>query len=137
MKIVELKQVPIMKRGHFERSDIKMEPHEEDTATYLTLYGLNIEVVRSVNTPKVNNPDIFIAGSLWEMKAPISYNENTLKKHFKKASKQSDNVIFDLRNAKQDATKIEQFVIKKYQEPGRIRRMILIQANGRVLDFFK
>ena len=97
----------------------------------------NIEVVRPVNTPKVNNPDIFIAGSLWEMKAPISYNENTLKKHFKKASKQSDKVIFDLRNAKQDATKIEKFVIKKYQEPGRIRRMILIQANGRVLDFFK
>lgn len=137
MKVIELERAPNDRRGQVNKNKIRLEPHEEKTINYLTLYGFDIEVVRPVNTPKINNPDIFIAGSLWEMKAPSIYNENTLKKHFKKASKQSDKVVFDLRGSKKDVLKIERFIVNKFKEPGRIRRMIVIRKNGRVFDFFK
>ena len=137
MKIIELKKVPVRKRGRVNRNGVFLEPHEEKTIDYLAQYGFNIEVVKPVNTPKMNNPDIIIMGSIWEMKAPKIYNENTLKKHFKKASKQSDKVIFDLRGAKQDTLKIEKFILRKFREPGKLRRMILIRKSGEMLDFLK
>ena len=137
MKIVELKPVNKNRRGRLNKNGIKLEPHEEKTAILLTFYGFDIEIIKPVNTPKVNNPDVFIMGSLWEMKAPEIYNENTLKKHFKKAGRQSDKVIFDLRRAGQDVLKIEKFIIHKFREPGRIRRIIIIRNDSEVLDIFK
>lgn len=137
MKITELKKVSKNRRGRISKNNIRLEPHEEKTVDYLGLYGFNIEVVRPINTPRMNNPDIFIMGSLWEMKSPEIYNENTLRKHFKKAAKQSDKAIFDLRRAGKDASKIETFIINKFQEPGRIRRIIIIRKDGQTLDFMK
>ena len=51
-----------------------MEPHEENTAEYLTLYGFSIEAIRPVNTPKVHNPDFLISGTIWEVKSPTTNN---------------------------------------------------------------
>ena len=41
-----------------------------------------------------------MSGTIWEMKAPIKYNENTLKKKVKKASRQAQRIVYDLRNTK-------------------------------------
>lgn len=93
-----LKQVPKNKHGKYLRNGVKLEPHEEATAKFLTLYGFTVDVIRPLNTPKVNNPDILMNGTFWEMKAPMKFNENTLKVRMKKASKQAKRIIFDLRN---------------------------------------
>ena len=79
MKIIELHQVPKGRWGSFHRNGIRLEPHEGRTAKFLTLYGFSIEVIRPTNTPKMKNPDILMLGTIWEMKAPMRYNKNTLK----------------------------------------------------------
>lgn len=84
MKTVELQRAPKDRRGTIHKNGIKLELHEERTAKYLTLYGFNIEVIKPVNTPRMNNPDILMDGTILEMKAPIRYNENTLKIRMKK-----------------------------------------------------
>ena len=137
MKIIELYQVKKNKRGVFHKNGVKLEPHEEKTARFLVLYGFNIEAIRPVNTPKVKNPDILMSGTIWEMKAPIKYNENTLKKRMKKASKQAKKVIFDFRNMKKDYDEAQRYATKLFKGNHEMRRMIVITKDKKVLDFYK
>lgn len=137
MKIIELHPVSKNKRGIFHKNGIRLEPHEERTAKFLTLYGFNVEIIRPNNSPKMRNPDVLMSGTLWEMKAPIKYNENTLKKKIKKASEQAQKIVYDLRNVKRGHKKLQSSVIKLFTGNADIRRMILITKDGKVLDFYK
>lgn len=137
MKIIELHQVPKNRRGTFHRNSIRLEPHEERTVKLLTLYGFSIEVIKPVNTPKVNNPDILMSGTIWEMKAPMKYNENTLKIKMKKASKQAKRIVFDFRNMEKEYKEAQEFVVKLFIGNYEMRRMIIITKDKKVLDFYK
>ena len=137
MKIIELHPVSKNKRGIFHKNGIRLEPHEEKTAKFLTLYGFNIEVIKPINTPRMNNPDILLAGTIWEMKAPIKYNENTLKIRIKKASKQAKRIVFDLRNMKKEYNEAQDYIIELFEGNRETRRMILITKHKKVLDFYK
>ena len=137
MKIIELHKVPKNKIGKFNKNGIKLEPHEENTAELLTLYGFNIEVIRPINTPGANNPDILMTGTIWEMKAPRRYNEQTLKNRMRKAARQAGRVVFDLRNLDIAKEKTKQFVIKLFIGNSDMRRMIIIENDKKVLDFLK
>lgn len=64
MKIIELKQAPKNRQGSFHNNGVRLEPHEERTAKFLILYGFSIEVIRPMNTPKMNNPDILMDGAV-------------------------------------------------------------------------
>ena len=137
MKIIELYQVSKNRRGSFRKNGVRLEPHEEKTAKFLTLYGFNIEVICPNNTPKTKSPDILMSGTIWEMKAPIKYNKNTLKKKIRKASSQAQRVIYDLRNVKKDHDELRRAVIKLFEGNPNIRRMIIITKDNQVLEFFK
>ena len=126
MKIIELKQVPKNRQGSFHNNGVRLEPHEERTAEFLVLYGFNVEVICPNNSPRFKNPDILMSGTIWEMKAPIKYNVNTLKKKVKKASMQAQRVVYDLRNARRDYEELQRAVIKLFEGNPDIRRMILI-----------
>ena len=80
---------------------MKLESNEEQTFRYLTLFGLNVELIRPTGMKTVKNPDALILGTIWEAKAPVSSKRNTVKNRFRKASKQAQNVIFDLRFVKE------------------------------------
>lgn len=121
----------------FRNNGVRLEPHEENTAKFLVLYGFNIEAIRPMNTPKLNNPDILMNGTIWEMKAPIKYNENTLKIRMKKASKQAKRIVFDFRNMKRDYEEAQAFVIKLFIGNREMRRMIIVTKDKKVLDFYK
>ena len=64
MRIIELFQVPKNRRGSFHRNGVRLEPHEERTAKFLVSYGFSIEVIWPMNTPKMNNPDILMDGTV-------------------------------------------------------------------------
>ena len=136
-RIIELKPVPREKLGKISQNGIKLEPHEEATITFLSEHGLDIECLKSSHTPKSNNADIVISGTIWEMKAPKSINKATLKKRMRKASKQADKVIFDLRNIKTDYESAEKIVLDLFMGNHILRRMILIKNTGIALDITK
>lgn len=137
MKITELAQLPKNKWGKFLKNGVKLEPHEEKTAKYLVKYGFIVDVIRPMNTPKVHNPDFLIGGAIWEVKAPIKYNKNTIKNRIKEAAKQADRIIFDLRNIKTNYMEAEKEIIKLFMGNQNLRRMILITKSGKTIDFFK
>lgn len=135
--MIELKRVPKNKIGRLNKNGIKLESLEEKTANYLKLYGFTIDVIRPNSAPKTKNPDFLIAGAIWEIKSPISSKESTVKERFRKAKDQSDRIVFDLRNISKHSERIEKYIIRLFLAPGRVRRLIIIKKDGRVLDIFK
>ena len=137
MKIVELRQVPKSRRGVFHKNGVHMEPHEENTAEYLTLYGFSIEAIRPVNTPKVHNPDFLISGTIWEVKSPTTNNLKTIKKRIHEASGQATRIVIDLRRIKHGAREVEKEIAKRFASKSSLREMILVQKSGTVFDYKK
>lgn len=137
MKIREVQKVPKNKIGHFNENGVKPEPGEEGTIKYLTLFGFDIEFIRPSSTKKAKNPDVLIMGTIWEIKTPTSSNENTIKMRFRDASKQAEKIIFDLRGVKKNPDKVERQIMDLFMGDGRVRHMMLIKKDGRLLDIVK
>lgn len=137
MKVRELQLVPREKIGRVNKNGVSTEPHEDSTILYLAQFGLDIELVRPANAYKTKNADVFIMGAIWEMKSPTTYNKATIKADFRKAKSQSDRIIFDLRRVKKNADDVEKQVLKIFEGRGRVRRLIIIKKDGRVLDYSK
>ena len=137
VKIKILNRVADSKIGFLRKNGVKPGPNEESTFNYLTLFGFNVELIQPSNTKKVRNPDIFIAGTIWEVKTPVSSNRNTIKKRFREASKQSIRVVFDLRYIKNGADRAKKQIIEMFKDGGRVRSLMIIRKDGELLDFRK
>ena len=137
MKIKELQKVSSDKIGRVDKNNVDIESHEDSTILYLAQFGFDIEVVKPTNAYKTNSADIIMMGAIWEIKSPISYNKATIKSDFRKASGQSDRIIFDLRRVRKYADDVEKQIITIFKGRGRVRRLMIIKSDGRVLDFYK
>ncbi len=137
MKIKELSQVPGDKVGRVNKKGVSTESHEDSTILYLTQFGLDIELIKPANVPKTKNADIFMLGATWEMESPTTCNKTTIKADFRKAKSQSDRIIFDLRRVKKDADGVEKQILKIFEGRGRVRRLIIIEKSGKILDCIK
>ena len=137
MKIKELQKVSGNKIGRVDKKNVSTEPHEDSTILYLTQFGLNIELVKPANTYKTKSADVFMLGAIWEIKSPTTSNKATIKADFRKAKSQSNRIIFDLRRVKKNANDVEKQIIKIFQGRGRVRRLIIIEKDGKVLDYSK
>lgn len=137
MQIREIPKAKKNKIGYINKNGVKSEANENETFSYLTLFGMNIELIKPTGIKKAKNPDIFIMGSIWEVKTPISTNRNTIKNRFREASRQASKIIFDLRFIKNNADKVEIQLINMFKTGGQVRRMLIIEKSGRLLDVTK
>lgn len=137
MKTKELKKVPRNKIGRVNKNGVKSEPGEEKTFEFLALLGFDIELIIPTHAQKIKNPDVLIAGTIWEVKTPTSHNENTIKNRFREAADQATHIVFDLRYVKRDHEKVEKQLIGLFKDKGRVRRMIIIEKSGKTVDFIK
>jgi hypothetical protein len=113
------------------------EPHELETVYLLSKHGKSIEFIKPNMTKGVRSPDIQMDGLLWEIKSPKGKSKRTIEKQFHRASKQSKNLILDLRRVKISLKKSlsetqRQFKIRRY-----IKKVIIITKDGKVLTLVK
>lgn len=137
IKVQELQKVSDSKVGRVNKNGVLPEAREEATFNYLALFGMNIELIQPSGVEKVKNPDVLIMGTIWEVKTPTSSNRNTIKNRFREASNQSNKIIFDLRYIATDAEKVEKQIISMFKGNGRVRRLIVIEKSGKLLDIRK
>lgn len=138
MKIVELQKVTVNRYGNLITHGVTLQPHEFKTVIYLTKFGLDIELIRPSNIPHSNNPDLEMLGTIWEIKSPLTYNESTIKKRFRKSKNQSGGrSIFDLRNIQNDSNKAKKFILELFSSTREMHRIILIEKGGQVFDYLK
>ena len=137
LRMTELQKVSKDKIGHVNYNDVCLEAGEKATFEFLTLFGLNLEIIRPTNTKMAKNPDAMMLGVIWEAKTPTSANRNTIRNRFRNAARQATNIIFDLRFVKGDADTVEKQVLAMFEAGGKVRRLIIVEKSGRVLDIHK
>ena len=109
------------KIGKIDISELNNPPekHEQATARFFAKLGKDIKFIRPLNIKGVHTPDFYMDGLAWEVKSPTARNVRSIEDNFRYATKQSENIIFDLRRSK----------VPEHKSIRRIRR-IAIRARG-------
>ncbi|MDR2976819.1 MAG: hypothetical protein LBV19_05845 [Streptococcaceae bacterium] len=112
----------------------KPEPHELQTASVLNKLGKEIKFLAPKNLDHIKTPDILMDHLKWEIKSPKSSGSRAMEQALRSATKQSPNVIIDLRRCKlKDERAISQINATAYKRTA-IKRLLVITKAGEVLD---
>lgn len=109
------------------------EKHELETASFFANTGKDVEFLKPSNTKGSKTPDIKMDGILWEMKTPMGKSKNTIFNALRRAVKQSENVIIDLRLTKvpdEQAVKNLRFSIAKIRS---VKRVVVVTKEDTLL----
>lgn len=126
-----------MKIGKITPNGVSLEKHENDTVVFFTNLGYNIELIPPSNTPKAKTPDFMMDGKAWEMKSPQGKSSVTVEHAFKRAAKQSENIIIDLRRIKIPTDQTKTALEKLFGASRRVRNLKIITREQQLLDFKK
>ena len=114
--------------------NVPPEKHEFNTAKYFAELGYDIEFIKPRYISGQDNPDFMMQGKIWETKSPIRYNRVTFEHTFKKAMKQSDNIIFDLRRLDKQDEELYLYDLKKRAKSRKIKNLVVVSKDGSKLD---
>ena len=113
---------------------VLLQQHEMSTVVFLTQQGFDVALIPPQRRKGAHTPDIHMQGLDWEMKRPKGQSAHTIKRAFKTASRQSVNIIFDLRSSKMpdevNLPKLE----KEFADLRSVRRLIIITKDGTIID---
>jgi hypothetical protein len=88
------------------------ELHEIDAAFVLSRhYKCSVEFLIPTDDYKRKTADIVMLGMVWEIKCPLGASKSTIRNQFRRASKQSKNIIIDTRLTKLEIKSIKKSVL--------------------------
>lgn len=124
-----------IKIGKIDISELNTPPekHEYDTAKYFAKRGYNVNFIKPSDIKGFNSPDFKMCGKIWEAKSPTSSSNASFEHNFRKAAKQSENIIFDLRRLNY---RVEEKYIGKLMKASvssRVKILLIITLDGRLL----
>ncbi len=119
-------------KNYLDLSQSDLQPHEVNTINYFISKNKFVEIVTPTFHRK--SPNIVMDGVAWEMKAPKSNGKYTIEHAFQAASKQSENIIIDLRESKMPSQKALTKVKREAKLRTKLKRVLLITKSGRLLD---
>ena len=115
--------------------DVNVWPHELETAKALARAGLTVEFIRRSEEQHAVSADVLIGGLVWEMKSPTSGKMRMVQQNLCRATRQSENVIFDSRRMKGLPDRaIEREVRKQSAELKHLKRLKCVNRHGDVID---
>lgn len=76
-------------------------------------------------------------GLMWEMKAPKGDGKWVISNIIKKAERQSENLIIDLRRSKLSQDKSISLLMREFEHSKRLRRMKIITKSRSIIDLSK
>lgn len=112
------------------------ESHEIRTAQVLIKYG-DVKFIKPSRIKNERTPDVEWLGLKWEIKAPKSGDWDGIHNIMRKAAKQSENVIIDLRRLKCRESNPLKATIKIATTFRKIKKLKVITKNGEMLDIKK
>lgn len=124
-------------RGKLIENGVQLKPHEMMTVNFFLDRGDDIELLVPSNTAKNKNPDWVMWGKIWETKSPQTTNINTLLVTLKRASRQSVNLIIDLRRVRGDDMKVFKVIQSKFLLSKRFKYLLIIKKDGELVELRK
>ena len=79
-------------------------------------------------------PDFLINTTGWELKSPTGKGKHNIEHQIKAGIKQSRNIIFDARRSKIHIYKIRSEVRNQIQRKKKIKRLLLIEKDNRIVE---
>ena len=104
--------------------NVPPERHEYETAIYFAKRGKDVIFIRPSDMEKQHTPDFVMDGRMWETKSPIIYSKTSFEDNLRKAVKQSEHIIYDLRRLK---PRDEAIYIKELKKWSGKRKMQSVQ----------
>ncbi len=121
----------------FPTAQVALEQHELETINFLIGHNEKIEIIVPSYTPQNTNPDIFMRGTIWEMKSPTVDSGASISRLFYRALTQSTSVIFDLRRLKKTDQKAYSQLIKLSTRSRRLQQILIIRKNEQIEEYRK
>jgi len=113
-------------------------PHEIDVAWVLAYhYRSTVEFITPIDDYKRKTADIVLHGVVWEIKCPTGKSKSTISNQIRRASRQSAHIIIDTRHTKLQYSDIEKRVIFGVSGKSDIKKVILIDKLGKVVEIKK
>ncbi|MCL2427541.1 MAG: hypothetical protein FWD05_14540 [Oscillospiraceae bacterium] len=111
------------------------EPHEIDAASILARhYQCTVNFLIPVEDYKRKSADMVMFGVQWEMKSPIGASKSTIENQFRRASKQSKNIVIDTRRTSLNDEDIKKAIIRETKKHSSVKRVILIDKSKKVVE---
>ena len=123
-----------MSQGHITANGVVLQQHELSTVVFLTQQDFDVSLIPPQRRKGAHTPDIHMLGHNWEMKRPKGRSAHTIKRAFKTASKQSSNIIFDLRSSKVSDEANLPKLEKEFADIRSVKRLLIITKSGIVID---
>lgn len=119
------------KPGVIVPDGVRVADHEMTTAQTLAASGRQVMFRPLSHEEGVKNPDAEINGEIWEFKAPKGSSEkNTIYDQFKRARKQAERLVIDLRRCGLDDELALKQIKNRFTGQERIRHLIAIDHSG-------
>ncbi|MCL2425337.1 MAG: hypothetical protein FWD05_03260 [Oscillospiraceae bacterium] len=110
------------------------EPHEVNVAMVLARhYRTTIEFLVPIDDYKRKTADIVMHGVAWEIKSPTGNSKSTIGAQFRRASKQSGNIILDTRRTNLTYSVIEKQVALEATQRTSVKKVILLNKLGKIV----
>ena len=125
----------MVKSGSIIPDGVSLEKHEYDTVLFLTTLGYKIRLIPPSLAPNTRTPDFEMIGLKWEAKSPKGKSRYTLEHAFQAATKQSENIIFDLRRTSIPDNKCKTTLSKLMKTSKRAKRLGIITKKRELVWF--
>lgn len=125
-----------IKSGKIDISALYYPPerHEYETTKYFARLGFDIIFIKPRAIKGIHDPDFFMKGRKWETKSPKIYSKPSFEYNFKKAQKQSEHIIFDLRRLSTVDSQKYSKELTKWSTATKIKTLLVITKDGKLLD---
>lgn len=110
------------------------ERHEYETAKYFAKLGFNIVFIKPSSVKGSHDPDFFMKNRSWETKSPKTYSKSSFQYNCRKAQKQSEHIIFDLRRLGRIDEQKYLTGLKRWSKMPCVKTLLVITKDGNLLD---
>ena len=109
------------------------ERHEYEAARFFAKRGKDVVFLKPSDISGQHTPDFIMDGKMWELKSPIVYGKNSFEDNLKRAAKQSEHIIYDLRYLRENDEEKYIKELNKWVTKKRIKTLLIIKRNGQLL----
>ena len=115
--------------------NVPPEKHEYETAKYFANRGLDVVFIKPSDIKGFRSPDFKMNGKIWETKSPLNGKERTFEGILRKATKQSEHIIIDLRRSGAKEEKLYVNKIRRQSSTLKVKTLLVITRDGNLLTF--
>lgn len=115
-------------------SDIKPEPSDHEISAALILSEYFQTDITFIKRSHMHTADFLINGQVWEHKSPTGDGKRTMQNNLRKADDQSTCIVMDLRRCKMRPDQAINRIRYELAKANKIKRLIVIQKNRRILE---